>query len=196
MTPRVPARMIIISATQQKDAAGDPWVFVEFDITPRAHDSDGVMYTAAAPAERRASADGSCLPFATERHALERTPSRGFAERKGLHYTARFRLPNSYYTGMSATLVPPSLHVSYLVSDGGRARGRAKVAEPTPFRSLTHPTLRYELGAGFYDAGPDATAVRSQDAILAVSAYPSPSGPPHGPSPATAPQFWGGRPPC
>jgi hypothetical protein len=143
------------------------------------------------------------MPFANMRQALERTPSRGFAEPQlDGTYVAQFSLPNAYYAGLGARLVPPSLHVAYRTSEPERkVRGRVQVSEPVPFRNGA-PQLRQALaardgGAAFYAAGPRASEVRSQERVLRDSEYPVAR---HGdyvrlPSPRDAQQFWGARPP-
>lgn len=178
------------------DDSAPPSLTVHFDVSPGA--AGDVRFAAAAPAERRGSATGSLLPFANERQALDGTLNAGVAQRDGFGYTAKIRCPNSYYTSLGTKLVPPSLHVAYETGAGLRARGLAKVAEPVPFRTLAPPELlRDDAGRGFYAAGPEASAVRSQDRILLDSAYPATGfkGVVRAPPPSSAAEFWGARPP-
>jgi hypothetical protein len=173
-------------------------------------DGGRILWTAAAPPERRASETGSCLPFADERMAFEGSRAmRGTSREEsqsssggkdsdtsvGPFFTVSLRaLPNAFYTGLGTHRVPPSLFVTY--EHGGRpVQGSVKLADGVPFRSLTYPVIRASAAASMYDIPP--TAARSQQDILFASAFPAPPLPASLPSavPASPVAFWGGKPP-
>ena len=141
-------------------------------VSPRPADGR-VSYVAAAPAERRASFEGSCLPFGSERQAFDSTPTRGSAaiDEDG-RFEVRMRAPNSYYTDLGTTLVPPTLYV--------RTRslsGSVQVDAPVPFRTLWYPAERD--GPTFYQhPSPRSQQARSQQDLLVASGYPVGGGAP------------------
>ena len=111
-----PPRCTLVSATaaNQKGPLDVVWT-----VTPPA-DDDVVWYLAASPCTRGCSYDGSCLPFASEAQATDRTPSRGTAriEADGTYRARLAGVPNAYYTGLGTDLVPPSMRIAY--RSGGR----------------------------------------------------------------------------
>lgn len=167
---------------------------VQFRLAPVPDNAAAVSYIAASPAEHRASYSGSALPFYSEQQAFERTPNRGNAkvlggqagDSDGAIFSVRVQVPNAYYVGLGTVRVPPTLFVSY-TSHGRRYRGALKLADGTPFRTLTYPQQRQD--ASFYATPPDRP-VRSQPDILRASAYPAQS-----PLTSCPPSFWSGKPP-
>lgn len=138
-----------------------------------------VRYAAAAPADDRGSFSGSGLPFANEDQAFFLTPNQGLLK-MGLDGSFEVQLvqPNSHYRNLGTDLVPPTLYVAYTAS--GRSVTLSSVLCPaTPFRTLTYPLARQDVG--FYDRGthddlhPDRDA-RTQEEIFRDTAYPSVTG--------------------
>lgn len=133
------------------------------DVQPGAR----LSYLAAAPAERRASFTGSCLPFANEQQAFARTPTRGaLSVDDDGRFSLRFRVPGSYYSDLGTTLVAPTLYVRG--ADDGEV-GSVIVGASVPFRTLTYPDDR--RGPEFY-AARYAAPPRSQADILFANRYP------------------------
>ena len=182
------ARVSVASSEHGRDGS----LTVDLRLSPQPDMGTTVRFAAAAPPERRASAEGSCLPFANETQAFEGSRAmRGVARAVvGDYPTYRVQLravPNAYYADLGTVRVPPAVFVTY-THGGKQVRGAAKVDEGVPFRTLTYPALRGS--AAFYDVA--TKAARSQPDILYASAFP--------PNPAktqasTPDEFWGGKPP-
>lgn len=210
----------VTAASVRRDKT-DGSLAVELRVSPPP-DGGRIEWVAAAPPERRASAEGSCLPFADERMAFEGSAAmRGVATAREhgaggaggheegepyasvVHYAVRLRAtPNAFYAGLGTRRVPPSVFVSF--EHGGRTyRGSAQVADGVPFRSLTYPAIRADASASIYRPSPAQAEVRSQEEILRASAFPSDGAPPSfglplnlpAAAPGTPAAFWGGKPP-
>lgn len=98
--------------------------------------SDGrVMFLAAPPCERRSSFTGSCLPFPSEQHALERTPNRGIASSKTDRFTCILPkgVPGVYHSIDGFTLLPPMLHVVYKSNNRSLNKCSAPIFSHHPF---------------------------------------------------------------
>lgn len=169
-------------------------------LPPGSAPTGAVEYVAACPTDRRTSFAGSALPFASAKQAFDGTPFRGRA-RPALGgdsstYEIRLaggRLPGAFYADMKGTLVPPTVFLWWREACGSVKRGRVPVGEAPPFRSISMP--RRPLGGprtvATYDA--EYPVIRSQEAILIASAYPSraaETGEAREPA-----NFWGTRPP-
>lgn len=160
-----------------------------------------VEYVAACPTDRRASFAGSALPFASAKQAFDGTPFRGRArlalgDGGATTYEIHLpggRLPGAFYADMKGTLIPPTVFLWWRDACGSVKRGRVLVGEAPPFRSISMPR-RPEGGprtVATYDA--EYPVIRSQEAILIASAYPSraaETGEAREPD-----NFWGTRPP-
>lgn len=168
-------------------------ISVSLDRMP---DDGRVEYIAACPPNHGSSFSGSGLPYADARQAFQGTPNRGTARVQDVRDSDEavvlidILLPNAYYTGLGTKYVPPTVYLTY-THEGRRVEEAVEVsAAGVPYRTLTHPEgsdgTRARRGAEFYDAGADVL-VRSQEAILRQSAYPSKNEVP--------PNFWGTRPP-
>lgn len=169
-------------------------VHCELSVHPAPKEGTSIKYIASAPAERRSSFTGSCLPFANERQAFANTPNVG--EVRGSPQPASIHLPgapNSYYAGLGTLLIPPHVRVEYLDQSGNLRRGSASLANVVgvPFRTNTYQRMR--TGAEFYDV-PDVLA-RSQPQILQASAFPA-SAAAAAAVAADLGDFWRGKPPC
>jgi hypothetical protein len=155
-----------------------------------------LAYAAAPPADSRASFSGSGMPFVNAKEALEsKRASRGVAnvELDGTFLAVLSSgMPGSYYSGLGTTLVPPSVHVTYLDADGGRVRHVAPVGvESIPHRTLSYAPERKSAGSAFYQSKAAIDEVRPQDDILKQSAWKRDA--PSWASSSSA--FWGGKPP-
>lgn len=133
-------------------------------------------FVAAAPADSRGSFSGSGLPFASEEQAFTLTPNQGDLDLgPDGSFTVELLQPNSYYRGLGTDLIPPTLYVRYLTS-GKPVTLSSALGFATPFRTLTYPSARHDVG--FYDRGghndlhPDRDA-RTQEQIFRETAYPS-----------------------
>lgn len=152
------------------------FITVRGTLPERPDNNTHVRYVAAAPADDRGSFSGSGLPFANEDQAFFLTPNQGLLQ-LGLDGSFEVQLvqPNSHYRNLGTDLIPPTLYVKYTVS--GRSVTLSSVLGPaTPFRTLTYPNARQDVG--FYDRGshndlhPDRDA-RTQEQIFMDTAYPS-----------------------
>lgn len=157
-----------------------------------------VRYIAARPVDRRASFSGSGLPYTNARQAFEGTPYHGRAkvlenDLVEIRVSAT-RLPGAYYADMKGTLVPPTIYLWWKDGTSGETRrGHVVVSAATPFRSISMPRRPegQARAVKFYDN--EVPVVRSQEAILIASAYPSADAERGN---AREPvNFWGTRPP-
>jgi hypothetical protein len=173
--PQLQAELVSARVVEAGAGASDAWLVPRVSVTFRVHGTgpgSQVDYVAAAPPERRASAAGSCLPFASEEQAMQNTPNRGSAT-AGVDgaFTATLLLPNSYYY-VGTMLVPPSLHV--FVQGQGQLR-RAVLPLPqnlvVPFRALTYDGGKHPQTETDRRARVPADA--SQQTILYANAYPA-----------------------
>lgn len=147
--------------------------------------SNTASYVAAAPPDFRATFTGSGLPFYTQRQAFDRTPNKGvLVLGPGNSFTVKLKFPNSYYAGLGTVIIPPTLYVSYMTTEGERIAA-VPVSRGVPFRTLTYPNQRKDVM--FYSGGWEMP-VRSQEDILRASAYPEVNAQPA--------NFWGGKPPA
>lgn len=151
---------------------------------PDRPDGDVAYYVAAAPPDLRCSFTGSGLPFKDVEQAFYNTPNRGEAPvSPDGGFELRMMMPNAFHAdGFDTVATPPTVYVVYRVN-GQKRQAAYPLSRGLPFRSLSYP--RGRTGPRFYDVPqPD---VRSQEAILRASAYPSVNAEPD--------NFWGGRPP-
>lgn len=151
-------------------------------------DGDTVAFVAPSPPDYRSSFSGSGLPFAGFKQAFDRTPNKGSAavDRETNTVSLALYPPNSYYAGLGTVLIQPKVHIRY-TSSGKTVEETAPVGASVPFRTLTYPAwnTRPRTGPEFYDTGD--LPVRSQEAILRASAYPTRN--------VMPPNFWGTKPP-
>lgn len=149
---------------------------------------DELHFFAAAPAERRATAAGSGIPYANAEQAFDSTPNKGTLRLdEGGAFRLRMVQPNAFYAGLGTRYVPPAVHLWY-ARNGKKMHIVIRTGNGVPFRSLTYPSLptRPRRDATFY--APTPVVPRSQQQIFQESAYPSDTL-------QMPPNFWGLRPP-
>lgn len=170
--------------TASISVSGDPrGELVVRGTLPQRPDDAKLYYAAPSPVDRRASFSGSGLPYASRDQAFVGTPNRGVAEVGGIGNAFELRLdsPSAYYEGLGTVLVPPALHLAYVIG-GVEMRSQVPLARPVPFRTLSYQAQRKD--AMFY--APESPLLRTQEAILRASAFPTANAQPA--------DFWGGRP--
>ena len=150
-----------------------------FDVVIKGVITDAVIgnevrYIAASPADRRASFTGSGLPFHSEKQAFEGTPNKGRITLNANTFEIKLLFPNSYYVELGNKLVPPTLYVHYTTGNSEERMVSIKLSDPIPYRLLGYPKdfTQPRTGPTFYHAHHNLP-VRSQEAILRDSAYPS-----------------------
>lgn len=148
-----------------------------------------VQFWAANPPDRRYSFPGSGLPFPNESVAFQETPNMGAVPVAKALFNFNIEYPNSYYTDMGRTLVPPQVKFRFVDS---LARPMSKVytvklGPSIPYRSLTWTKKRnWNEGPLFFKT--NLPCDRNQYTILQESAYPPKGG-------KEASNFWGLKPP-
>ncbi len=163
-------------------------VAVDLQLVP---DGGKVAYLAAKPPERRVAFSGSGLPYANASQAFSSTPNQGVATVvSGMNrISIELSVPNSYYEGLGAVLVPPTVFFHYR-SEGRRVRAHATLSGyRVPYRTLTYPPVR--RGAMFYSTDLGLIPEGGQFELLKAGAYPPTVPDEH----ASGPDFWRGKPP-
>ena len=146
-----------------------------------------IAYVAAAPVEFRSSVMGSGLPYMSKEQAFFNTPNQGIARCDNQSFRLSIDMPGSYYAGLGTVLIPPTLFLTYMIK-GNNIVTHIPMDEPFAFRFNTYP-MQYtaaRTSPEFYKISPEPM-VRSQEAILRASAYPSDNVMPD--------NFWGTKPP-
>ena len=146
-------------------------------------DSDEVRYIAANPPDYRATFTGSGLPFANQDQAFDNTPNTGYVKLVDGTFEIHLMYPNSYYIGLGTVMIPPTVYLLYKNRDGVDRRVSIVLSEGIPYRTLTYPSQRGNVG--FYEGG-WRLPVRTQEEVLRDSRYPSTN--------YTSPNFWGLKP--
>lgn len=152
---------------------------------------DRLDFFAASPAEKRAAASGSGLPFFSAEQAFDGTPNVGsMSLQEGGKFAIRIVQPNAFYAVLGSHYIPPVVHLLMKPEADPKKKFRTvvKVGDGLPFRTLTYPTAkeRSRKDATFYAR--TRTVPRSQYEIFIDSAYPTDTL-------ETPPNFWGLRPP-
>jgi hypothetical protein len=129
-----------------------------------------LSYLASAPRQHITSWSGSGLPFANPLQAFQNTPNSGVVDLdKGNRFVFHVECPNSFYTGLGKTLIPPTAYMYYSSSDGTLKTAFVKLDDSVPFRTLTHPPERTSVL--FYE-NVYRLPVRNQEDILLSGKYP------------------------
>lgn len=149
---------------------------------------NSLYFIAAAPPDYRATYTGSGLPFANEKMAFENTPNTGRIPLIDNTFEIRLMYPNSYYVGLGTVVVPPTVYLAYVNSEGKIRNTSIKVSDGIPYRMLSYPMqfTRARADASFYRDGWEME-VRTQEKVLRDSAYPSEN--------KMHDNFWGKKPP-
>jgi hypothetical protein len=147
-----------------------------------------IWYTAASPADHRASYSGSGLPFANQLQAFDNTPNIGtYKLGPDNSFEIELMTPNSYMVGLGSVTVPPTLYIQYTTGNNEPKLITIKVSNGIPYRTLTYPMdPRAREGASFYDPQ-FYLPVRSQERILLEAGYPRVNMTPN--------NHWGTKPP-
>lgn len=172
--------------------AGGP-ITVRVQLEAPLDNGGRIRYYAAAPPESRGSFSGSGLPFMNFNQAMHASPNVGAIEDSPTGNEVQVTLaamPNAYYAGLGTVYVPPTLYLEY--SSGGQVRLQSVrlAGAAAAYRTLTYPAFgdtKARTDATFYEPAP-GVPVRTQEAILRASAYPSDGR-------TQEPNFWGTRPP-
>lgn len=80
---------------------------VEGRLQPHQRPNSKIHFLAANPIDRRDSYVGSGLPFPNPEIAYENTPNRGVTHAVNGGYSFFVHMPNSFYTDLGKTLLPP-----------------------------------------------------------------------------------------
>jgi len=149
---------------------------------------DVIRYVAASPPDYRFTFTGSGLPFANQDQAFYNTPNRGLVKLVDNTFEIKLMFPNSYYSGLGTVIIPPTLYVSYVDTQGNEKEVSIKLSEGIPYRMLSYPIQHTapRKDAMFYSTG-WALPVRTQEQVLRDSAYPSMN--------RMSEDFWGLKPP-
>jgi hypothetical protein len=128
---------------------------------------------AANPCDRRTSFNGSGLPFGNSEQAFEGTPNKGSVVTSLGSLNIHLLFPNSFYTDLGNSLIPPCLFLRWTSLGGEERRVTIKLGDPIPYRFLSYPreyTMARE-NATFYHAHHNLP-VRSQEQVFYDSVYP------------------------
>jgi hypothetical protein len=147
-----------------------------------------IYYVAANPPDYRATFTGSGLPFANQSQAFENTPNKGRVSIINNSFEIQLMYPNSYYVGLGTVIVPPTVYIEYVNSEGKQRNMSIKLSDGIPYRMLSYPMQNTlpRKDAMFYKYG-WLMPVRTQEQILRDSAYPDEN--------KMASNFWGLKPP-
>ena len=150
-----------------------------------------ISFWAAAPPTKGISFSGSGMPYPSPEVAYDRTPNKGVVTAVNGSFNFVLKYPNAYYIGLGSLYIPP--HVNFKITqpdsqDQQTNNFSVQIDDGIPFRMLTYPappTSKPRISPLFY-CEPEK-GVRSQEAILRASSYPSINSMPD--------NFWGDRPP-
>ena len=140
------------------------------------HDAikDNIVYFLASnPLDRRTSFNGSGFPYANSEQAFEGTPNKGSLQSVAGSFKIPLMFPNSFYTDLGNSLIPPCLFLKWTSLSGEERRTTIKLGDPVPYRFLSYPkeyTMARE-DATFYHAHHNLP-VRSQEQVFKDSVYP------------------------
>jgi len=132
-----------------------------------------VHFLASNPMERRSSFTGSGFPYANSEQAFEGTPNKGSLQNIAGAFRIPLLFPNSFYTDVGNSLIPPSLFLKWTSFSGEERRATIKLGDPVTYRFLSYPkeyTMPRE-DATFYHAHHNLP-VRSQEQVFKDSVYP------------------------
>ncbi len=165
--------------------------FYDLNVTGRIIDDvkdNTIHYMAGSGADRRATFNGSGLPFANQLQAFDNTPNVGDVKLDSMnHFSINIVTPNSYMVGLGSVKIPPTLYIEYTKPCGTKRNVAIKVAEPIAYRSLTYPLdPKARIDASFYDSQ-FKLIPKTQEQIFIDGSYPC-----NGIEDKT---FWGLRPP-
>jgi hypothetical protein len=131
-------------------------------------------FIASNPMDRRSSFNGSGFPYANSEQAFEETPNKGSVScAMGVQFKIPLLFPNSFYTDLGNSLIPPSLFLKWATLSGEERQATIKLGDPVPYRFLGYPeeyTMARE-DATFYHAHHNLP-VRSQEQVFKDSIYP------------------------
>ena len=102
-----------------------------------------IQYWAASPPNYMTSFSGSGLPYANEDIAFENTPTKGVAPVLNGSYSFYINYPNSYYTNLGTTYIPPSVHLQ-VVDDQNNILTPVhtiQLGKGIPFRTESAPSF-------------------------------------------------------
>ena len=132
-----------------------------------------VHFIASNPLDRHSSFNGSGFPYANSEQAFEGTPNKGSLQSVAGTFKIHLLFPNSFYTDLGNSLIPPSLFLKWTSLSGEERRATIKLGDPVPYRFLSYPkeyTMARE-DATFYHAHHNLP-VRSQEQVFKDSVYP------------------------
>lgn len=132
-----------------------------------------VHFIAANPIDRRTSFNGSGFPYANSEQAFEGTPNKGFIQSSLGSFKIPLLFPNSFYTDLGNSLIPPCLFLKWTSFGGEERQVTIKLGEPVPYRFLSYP-MEYTMArndATFYHAHHNLP-VRTQEQVFKDSIYP------------------------
>lgn len=132
-----------------------------------------VHFLASNPLDRRTSFNGSGFPYANSEQAFEGTPNKGVINSKTGSFEIPLLFPNSFYTDLGNSLIPPCLFMKWTSLSGEERQVTIKLGDPVPYRFLGYPeeyTMARE-DATFYHAHHNLP-VRTQEQIFTDSVYP------------------------
>jgi hypothetical protein len=176
-------------------------IYVDGRLVTKSHVDDtiddGVIeYMAAAPATTGYSRVGSGLPFLDMNQAFDNSPNKGHHLLMDGFFTVHIKRPNSFYSGMGRTLVPPSLFIRYK-RHGEYIERRLPLctaATATQTHTNLHNWPKSRKSPMFYATSLDLP-VRCQEAILREGAGYLHRTRSQNQKKVSAVDFWGLRPP-